>query len=190
MNWKEPILELYNTSKTLIVSPKQFWESKVETISLKAVTQYFMLFMVLVGVSAFVGGWIAGSKYGTDYWFLLFKALRDVFQYVVSVYLGCWAIREILAIEADKKNVLKLVVLSSIPAFMTTIITNLFSGVYILELFSLYSFYLMYVGVPYFFEGAKKHHFRFAGVSILIMIVSFVASYYILWNLLKLFYTV
>lgn len=189
MNCKESILELYRISKTLIVAPKKFWKKEVNSVTLKDVNKYFAWYVIFIALSAFVGEWIAGSKYGVDYWFLFFKALRDALQYVVAIFIGCWAIKEVLAIESDKRNVIKLVVLSSFPAFITTIITNLLPGAYPLEIFSLYTFYLLYIGAPYFFKGAKEHHLRFAGVSIFIMVSSVVVSYYILWNLLKLFYT-
>lgn len=142
--------QLINTVIKVIFEPGKFWEEQKEEKSKNKhlLTGYFLPLLVVVFLAVFVGELLRGYRLYLT--FPLMKGVREVLlfllQYIISVFLT----NELIKAFGGEKNFFiarKLVVFSLTPFLLVAIITGLFPFLYVLDVLSLYGFYVFWTGV-------------------------------------------
>jgi len=164
----------------VILRPKEFWnKQKIEGVSReRLLVNYFFPLVLLVAAGVFTGELISSNSLYAG--FALLKAVREIILFVLIYYLAFFLTRELIKILIGEKNrqiARKLVLFSLTPMLLVSFITGLFQFLYILDILSLYSFYIFWIGINelLFIKEQKQKIYIF---SVIIM-------YFILFSLLS-----
>ncbi len=160
---------ILNRAKNIIISPVKEWQIiKEENIENdRLITNYAIPFVILSSISILISNinTVGFSK-------AILNASVSFVLIIVSLYLSAMILNEIAPFFNTKKNinaVYKLVVYSSTPSFIISIIVNLDYKFMLFSLLSLYSVYLYWTGIQPLLETPEKNKVHYIVVSILLM---------------------
>jgi len=142
--------QLFNTLKKVIVEPHNFWEEqkKGKEVNKHLFTLYYLPLLIVVFVAVFTSELIRGSRFYLA--FPLMKAGREVILFLLQYIFSVLLTNELIKAFGGEKNFFiarKLVVFSLTPFLLIAIITGLFPFLYVLDILSLYGFYVFWTGV-------------------------------------------
>lgn len=192
MDFKKLASGIYERSKALILQPKEEWKTILdENVTMNLVVQNFLLpLLILSTVASLLGRIIQKVNIGLDGSLLLADGLRDFFGFLLSVYASTYLVNELVKSFGGEKNLRRtanLVIYSTAPSLIVSMVTGLIPALYPLGILGLYSFYLFYVGIPVLFDIPEQKHIGFFLTSVLLMIIVFAFIRYFLTTFLMAF---
>lgn len=146
---------IFNRSKNLIIDPNKEWEVIQNEFKTKdeLIRGYLIPYILAIAIASVIGNLLFDPKLAfISVGYLVATALISVVISFVSVYLSVLVFNELAKYYSEsfsKEKIYTLVIYSFTAFFLATIISNLFpvSGVKVLlNLFGLYSFYLLWTG--------------------------------------------
>lgn len=142
--------QLFNTIKKVIVEPRIFWEEQKvgKEVNKHLFTVYFLPLLIVVFLAVFTSELLRGYRFYLD--FPLLKAGREVILFLLQYLFSVLLTNELIKAFGGKKNFFiarKLVVFSLTPFLLVAIVTGLFPFLYVLDVLSLYGFYVFWTGV-------------------------------------------
>ena len=169
--------------KDIIFKPKETWpQIKAEATGIGQVfTGYAMILAALPAVFGLLGFTLVGQSFGpiTGFfripftyalvWAIVWYVLILVALYVESLVIN--ALAPSFGSKQGSVNAYKLAVYSSTPMFVAGILNIIPALGILVFLISLYSFYLLYIGMPVMMETPKEKHVGYFVVTLIIMII-------------------
>lgn len=193
MDFKKLTSGIFERSKALILQPKDEWRNILEeNVTMNLVVRNFLLPLLLLStIASLLGRIIQKVNIGLDGSLLLADGLREFFGFLLSVYASTYLVNELVKSFGGVKNLRRsanLVIYSSAPSLIISMVTGLIPALYPLGVLGLYSFYLFYVGIPVLFEDMpEQKHIGFFITSVLLMILVFAFIRYFLTTFLMAF---
>jgi len=169
--------------KDIIFKPKETWpQIKAETTGIGQVfTGYAMILAALPAVFGFLGFTLVGQSFGPITGFfripLTYALVWAIVWYVlilVALYVEGLVINALAPSFGSKPslvNAYKLAVYSSTPMFIAGILNIIPALGILVFLISLYSFFLLYIGMPVMMETPKEKHVGYYVVTLIVMLV-------------------
>lgn len=169
--------------KDIILKPKDTWpQIKAETTTLAQVfTGYAMILAALPAIFGLLGFTLVGQSFGpiTGFfripftyalvWAIVWYVLILAALYIEGLVIN--ALAPSFGSKPNMTNACKLAVYSSTPMFIAGILNILPALGILVFLISLYSFYLLYVGMPVMMETPKEKLAGYFIVSLIVMLV-------------------
>lgn len=193
MDFKKLASGIYERSRALILQPREEWTSILEeNVTMTLVVRNFLLPLLLMStLASLLGRMIQKVNIGLDGSLLLADGLREFFGFLLSVYACTYLVNELIKSFGGTKNLRRsanLVIYSSVPSLVISMVTGLIPALYPLGVLGLYSFYLFYVGIPVLFEDIpEQKHIGFFITSVLLMILVFAFIRYFMTTFLMAF---
>ncbi|GET23914.1 Yip1 family protein [Prolixibacter sp. NT017] len=193
MDFKKLVSGIYERSKALILQPKDEWKNILEeNVTMNLVVRNFLLPLLLLStVASLLGRIIQKVNIGLDGNLLMADGLREFFGFLLSVYASTYLVNELVKSFGGAKNLRRsanLIIYSSAPTLIISMVTGLIPALYPLGVLGLYSFYIFYVGIPVLFEDIpEQKHIGFFITSVLLMILVFAFIRYFLTTFLMAF---
>jgi len=169
--------------KDILFKPKETWpQIKAEATGIGQVfTGYAMILAALPAVCGLLGFTLVGQSFGpiTGFFRIPFTAalIWAIVWYVltlVALYVEGLIINALAPSFGSKQNAVnayKLVVYSSTPAFVAGILSIIPALGFLVMLIGLYSFYLLFVGLPVMMETPKEKHVGYFVVTLIIVLI-------------------
>lgn len=189
MDLKKLAIAVFERSRALILHPKEEWGRILEeNLSMNLGVRNFLLPLLLIAtLASLLGHIIQKASIGVDGTLLLADGLRQFFGFLLSVYASIYLVNELLKSFGGEKNLRRsanLVVYSTAPSLIISVVTGLIPALYPLGVLGLYSFYLVYVGIPVLLDIPEQKHIGFFLTSVLLMILIFAFIRYFLTTFL------
>ncbi len=192
-NAKERIMEfkyrhtgLFADGKKLLLDPKTFWaEKQTSTYPENVVAIFYLPMVLIVAVGVLLGEIISNPEFLWSY--ALLKALRELVSYLLQFFVTVSVLAALLKNfkgTANKNALYHVFAYSLLPFLITSFITGLFPGLYIISVAGLYGFYLFALGVQTCLELPSENRARFIILGILLIILIFGMINVITWKLL------
>jgi hypothetical protein len=169
--------------KDILFKPKETWpQIKAEATGISQVfTGYAMILAALPAIFGLLGFALVGQSFGpiTGFFRIPFTAalVWAIVWYVltlVSLYVNGLIINALAPSFGSKQsmvNAVKLAVYAATPSFVAGILSIVPALGFLVMLIGLYSFYLLFVGLPVMMETPKEKHVGYFVVIIIIMII-------------------
>lgn len=182
MDYKWIILRI----KNIISKPDSEWNSIAnEKGDFKQVlNNYALPLILLVSVARFLGL----SKFGINlsFYSILYAGV-DFLSLYFGIYLAALIIKEIapsFQSHNDKTIAFKIIVYSSTPIFVASFISNLAPSLFFVNLFYIYTLYLLWTGIGPLMNTAERNKMSFIIIIVIVLFASTVAIDKILTSLL------
>jgi hypothetical protein len=169
--------------KDIIFKPKDAWpQIKAESTTIAQVfTGYAMILAALPAIAGFLGFTLIGQSFGPITGFfripLTYALVWAIVWYVlilVALYIEGLVINALAPSFGSKQsgvNAYKLAVYSSTPMFIAGILNIIPALGLLVFLISLYSFYLLYIGMPVMMDTPKDKLVGYYVVTLIVMLV-------------------
>ncbi len=169
--------------KDILFKPKDTWpQIKAEATGIGQVfTGYAMILAALPAVCGFLGFTLVGQSFGPITGFFripfMYALVWAIVWYVlilVALYIEGLVINALAPSFGSKQNLVnayKLAVYASTPMFVGGILNIIPALGILVFLISLYSFYLLFIGMPVMMETPKEKHVGYYVVSLIIMLI-------------------
>lgn len=159
--------------KEVILNPKDFWVKKkeLEENQTELLTEYFLPVLLVVSLVVFLGEFFRSTHFYMGY--AVLKGVREVVLFILEYFLAVFFTTELMKTFGIEKNIViarRLVVYSFTPILLISMVTGLFPFLYVLDILSLYSCYIFWVGVQelLFFPDQKQNSY-----AIITIVVNF-----------------
>jgi len=177
-------MDLVGRVKAIILKPKDTWEQvKQEETTVKGLyMSYAAILAIIPPVATFIGWSIVGMSFlGASYRIPFANGISyAVFHYVLSL-IAIYAVAFIIDMLApnfgsqkNMVNAMKVAVYSNTPIWIASILFIFPTLSPIVMIASLYSLYLLYLGLPILMETPKE---KIVGYIIVVIIVSIIVFY-------------
>jgi len=181
---------LINRAKNIIINPRTEWENiVVEDPSPKNTMQeYAVPFLVAVAIASLVGDFLFKTRIGYGPGFILGMAVLSFGMILLTLYLSAIVVNEMAPSFQSEKNqnkAFQLVVFSYTPAFIASIVANLFPQVAFINILSLYGIYLFWEGIGICMKTPAKNKTAYALVSILLIVGLYIILSFLIGVLLS-----
>lgn len=169
--------------KDILFKPKETWpQIKAEATGIGQVfTGYAMILAAFPAVFGLLGFTLVGQSFGpiTGFfripftyalvWAVVWYVLILVALYVEGLVIN--ALAPSFGSKPNPVNAYKLAVYSSTPMFVAGILNIVPALGILVFLISLYSFYLLYIGMPVMMETPKEKHVGYYVVTLIVMLI-------------------
>ena len=190
MDFKQEYKRLLNESWQLIIEPRKFWDLKKEhAASIDVMKNFYLPFVVLVGIASFLGKLLTSSEFLFST--VLLECLREMLVYILLYYGAVYVSNELISGFKGEKNkeLIKLIVAYSLfPFLLASMVTGLFPGLYALSVVGLYGIFLFIVGIGKCITLPEDYRPRYILITILVIFLIFVLLNLITGKLLQFFY--
>jgi hypothetical protein len=169
--------------KDILFKPKDTWpQIKAETTGIGQVfTGYAMILAAVPAVFGMLGFALVGQSFGPitgffriPFTYALVWAIVWYVLILVALYIEGLVINALAPSFGSKPslvNAYKLAVYSSTPMFVAGILNIVPALGILVFLISLYSFFLLYIGMPVMMETPKEKHVGYYVVTLIVMLV-------------------
>ena len=169
--------------KDILFKPKETWpQIKAEATGIGQVfTGYAMILAALPAVCGLLGFTLVGQSFGPITGFFripfTYALVWAVVWYVlilIALYVEGLVINALAPSFGSKQNLVnayKLAVYSSTPMFVAGILNIIPALGILVFLISLYSFFLLYIGMPVMMETPKEKHVGYYVVTLIVMLI-------------------
>jgi hypothetical protein len=169
--------------KDILFKPKETWpQIKAEATGIGQVfTGYAMILAALPAVCGLLGFTLVGQSFGpiTGFfripftyalvWAVVWYVLILIALYVEGLVIN--ALAPSFGSKQNQVNAYKLAVYSSTPMFVAGILNIIPALGILVFLISLYSFFLLYIGMPVMMETPKEKHVGYFVVTLIVMLI-------------------
>jgi hypothetical protein len=169
--------------KDILVKPKETWpQIKAEATGIGQVfTGYAMILAALPALCGLLGFTLVGQSFGPitgffriPFTYALVWAIVWYALILVALYIEGLVINALAPSFGSKQNLVyayKLAVYSSTPMFIAGILNIIPALGILVFIISLYSFYLLYIGMPVMMETPKEKHVGYYVVTLIVMLI-------------------
>ena len=172
--------QIWERIKAIITHPTETW-NKISTEphdQNEMIINYLVPIVALGAITNFIG--IASlSEYSVYQGFML--AITYFISMIAGIYVSAVVISELepgFNIEKHFGGTLKLIIYSSTPALVSSVVANLHPGLSFVGLFGLYSLYLFWVGLPRIMDVPEDKKVGFVLITALILLaITFVINF-------------
>ena len=179
--------KVINRLKNLVLSPNLEWEKiKSESIVPREVFLNYLLPLLIVGcLLKLIGRFLYLTNYN-----ILHAILAGISYFLISIsviYASTWIVNEILPkfkCEKQFNNVFKLIAFSSLPSILLIGISSLHPDLTFINLFSIFSVILFWIGVPKLLQIQVELKTGFVLISLLLIIIITVILSFILMSVI------
>ncbi len=146
---KELYSKIYALVQGLILNPRAFWKSHIDTRESQDELFKNLLLPLLAVVCTAV---FFGEFFRSDYfriWVAALWVIREILLFAALYFVGVYGTNEIikyLGFEEKIEALQKLVAYSLVPFLLISIGTGLFPFFYFLDIFGIYGFYIFLMG--------------------------------------------
>lgn len=168
--------------KEVILNPRDFWVSKKDQdeSQAKLLAGYFLPVLLVVAVVVFLGEFFRSPHFYMGY--AVLKAVREVLLFVLEYYLAVFFATQLMKTFGSEKNIVvarKLIVYSSTPLLLVSMVTGLFPFLYVLDILGLYSCYIFWVGVGKLlvFPEQKRNSYTIITIVVNFFVFSFLSVF-------------
>jgi len=187
MDFKAQFNGLFHESWALLSEPRKFWNKKLsDEFSFPVIPSFLIPYLLLVGLAVMLGEVLWSEELLWSY--AILKAVREVVSYTLQFTAAIFILNRLLHNfkgTSNKKALNNVVIYSLLPFLISSVITGLFPGLYILGIIGLYGFYLFVVGTQACLEIPAELESRFIILSILLIILVFGTINVISWKLFQ-----
>jgi hypothetical protein len=186
---KELFLKIYSLSQELIVDPRAFWRSHINTHESQDELFKSLLLPLLAVVSATV---FLGEFFRSDYfriWVAALWVIREIALFASLYFVGVYGTNEIIkyfGFETKIEALQKLVSYSLVPFLLISAVTGLFPFFYFLDIFGIYGFYIFMLGARKLLSVPKENR---DGLILKILVANWIVFGLISFTLAKLLIT-
>ena len=148
-NLKTLYSNIYALVQELILNPRAFWKSRINTRESRDELFKSLLLPLLAVVTAAV---FLGEFFRSDYfriWVAALWALREIALFASLYFVGVYGTNEMIkyfGYEPKIEALQKLVSYSLVPFLLVSAVTGLFPFFYFLDIFGIYGFYIFTLG--------------------------------------------
>jgi len=183
MNFSKVFYRLIN----LVRSPNSEWDNiKSENLVIKEVFTSYLLPLLLVGCFLkLTGRFLYLTNYNATH--AIFAGISYFIISVSVIYASAWIVNEILPkfkCEKQYKNVFKLIAFSSLPSILLIGISSIHPDLTFINLFSLYSVVIFWLGVPKLLQISNEFKTGFVLISLLLITIITVILSFILMSVI------
>jgi hypothetical protein len=140
---------IYTLVQELILNPRGFWRSHLDTKeSQDELFKNLLLPMLAIVITTVFFGEFFRSEY-FRIWVAALWVLREIALFATLYFVGVFGTNEIIkyfGFEAKIENLQKLVAYSLVPFLIVSAVTGLFPFFYFLDIFGIYGFYIFLMG--------------------------------------------
>ena len=154
MDFKKLMSNLLHYSQKMLTEPKQFWDLvSPQKDQINIFLHVYGPYVVLAALAESVGYFLSSSELLFSYGIMtgLRKAVLFVCQYFLAVYVVDKLVKHYGG-SPNPRGTRMLVGFSLLPFLMVAVITGLIPFLYIAHILILYGFYLLYTGIPKFYD--------------------------------------
>ena len=167
---------LTNRVKSIIVNPVKEWEIiRIEnTNKNKIVKEYALPLIILISISTLIGSFGSPKFLAPSISYSIVSAFITLSVSIISIYISSYIINEIAPNFGASKNIensFKLVVYSSTPAYLASIIANLHWTLGFLNILGVYSVYLFWLGSSQILNIGEDKKVGFVILSFVILLI-------------------
>lgn len=185
MNFKLFIWNLFSRCLGIIGSPKEEWiKIKEEDDSIwQMITRFLLPLLFISALASMIGSYFHRDESAWTSGLLIIAGLRPLLSISVSLLISTVAINAMIVTFRGTQNVnlaFRLVFFSFIPVILVSIILGVWSELYITGLFSLYSFYIMFLGVRILTDLPHERESNFSTLSSTVILVVYLIANFIL----------
>ena len=157
--------------REVIFNPKEFWISvKNENKgTIQLLTGYFLPILIIVAIAVFLGEFFRSAHFYMGY--AVLKALREIILFVLVYLSSVFFTKELMKTFGTEKNVKAaqlLVIYSSTPFLIVSVVTGLFPFLYVLDILGIYSFYIFWTGVIELLDIPSPKRSSYSIITILV----------------------
>jgi hypothetical protein len=187
------IKEIFNRCIEIIAHPKEEWKRiKDEDLSLFQLFRDFLFPLITVSIiTSMIGGMLRMSGVGFNSQVLLIEGLQEFLSLTISVSISILIVNEMMKTYGGVKNIniaANLVIYSSVPIFLVSILLGLSTWLYIIGLFSLFVFYIFYQGTPVMLDLPEERQSNFSILSAMSILIIYLLVSFIVSTAFKTFY--
>lgn len=168
--------------KSIILNPKETWDTirAEETSTTKIVKEYLIYLAAIPAIAHFIGYAIVGILgYRHPFFSALLQAIVWYVLMIVQVFISAFVINTLAPNFGGTKNDLaafKLVAYSMTPSFVAGIF-SIIPPLAALGILGLYSFYLLYIGLPKLMECPEDKTLPYFIVSLILIFILYVVMF-------------
>ncbi len=164
--------------KNMIIAPSAEWEkiAAEDTDHVDIVKNFVLPIVVISAIAKFLGLFLFSGT------FLFVHSLVQSVSHFISVFAGFYLtslfvlqVAPSFAPQIDKNTSFKYIAYSLIPYFASTILSNLFQSLLFLQLFYLYSIFLLWQGLDSLLKTPDSKKLGFIAVVILVLFLLILA---------------
>jgi hypothetical protein len=187
------IKEIFNRCIEIIAHPKEEWKRiKDEDLSLFQLFRDFLFPLITVSIiTSMIGGMLRMSGVGFNSQVLLIEGLQEFLSLTISFSINILIINELMKTYGGVKNInmaANLVIYSSVPIILVSILLGLSTWLYIIGLFSLFVFYIFYHGTPVMLDLPEERQSNFSILSAMTILIIYLLISFIISTAFKTFY--
>jgi hypothetical protein len=162
----------------MIISPVSEWKViKDEERDYQFVIKQFAIpIIVLCGVTKFLGLFLFEGSF--NFFHSLLYAITHFIAIFAAFYLTSLVVLQVaptFAPQTDRNTSFKFIAYSLIPYFTATLFSNLFSSLYFLKLFYLFSVYLLWQGLEILLQTPDSKKLGFIAIILLVIFMLILA---------------
>lgn len=157
--------------KKVILNPKDFWVAKREQQEsyTELLAGYFIPVLLVMSMVVFLGEFFRSTHFYMVY--AVLKGVREMILFVLLYLIAVFFTTELMKTFGIGKNIAvarRLVVYSSTPLLMVSMVTGLFPFLYVLDILGLYSFYIFWIGVQELLVFPDQKQNSYATITIVV----------------------
>jgi len=168
--------KLLNRVKGIIINPVKEWDLIIADNSDKntIIKEYALPLIILISISTLIGSFGSPKFLAPSISYSVISAFVTMIVSIGSIYLSAYIINEIapnFGISKNIENSFKLVIYSSTPAYIASIVANLHWTLSFLNIFGIYSVYLFWLGASQVLKISEDKKIGFVILSFIVLLV-------------------
>lgn len=171
--------KLINRIKGIITNPINEWDIIVSENSNKQliIKEYALPLIILISISTLIGSFGSPKFLAPSISYSVISAFIAMSVTIGAIYLSAYTLNEVLphfGISKNLENSFKIIIYSSTPAYVASIIANLHWKLGFLNIFGLYAIYLFWLGSEKLLKINKEKRIGFVIISFLIILLTYI----------------
>ncbi len=168
--------KIINRAKGLIINPAKEWDiiNNENIDKTKIIKEYALPLIILASISTLIGSFGSPKFLSPSISYSVISAFVTLAVSVVSIYISSYIINEIapnFGLQKDLNKSFKLVIYSSTPAYLASIIANLHWTLGFLNILGVYSVYLFWLGSSQILNIQEDKKVGFVILSFVVLLV-------------------
>jgi len=168
--------KLISRAKGMIINPVKEWDLIIADNNDKntIIKEFALPLIILISISTLIGSFGSPKFLAPSISYSVVSAFITMAVSIASIYLSAYIINEILPYFGISKNIensFKLIIYSSTPAYIASIIANLHWTLSFLSILGVYSVYLFWLGASQVLYIKEEKKVGFVILSFIILLL-------------------
>lgn len=170
--------KLISRTKGMIINPVKEWDNIIAENNDKntIIKEFALPLIILVAIATLIGGLSSPRLFAPSVSYSVANAIISLIVSLGAIYIASYVINELsvsFGAEKNLENAFKLVIYSSTPAYLASIVANLHWTLGFVNIFALYSIYLFWLGASQVIKISEEKKIGYVIVSFLILLISY-----------------